>query len=93
MQPRPRWPGWQDIVSVLRERLSHMPGGWEGRQQYADLPDIALLREARTHEMIAKFDRPAGYDTTNLVVEHVEAKGGLRLRLAIQLSLKGPDFL
>src|SRR6202158_3327451 len=31
--------------------------------------------------------------TTNLVVEHVEAKGGLRLRLAIELSLKGPDLL
>src|SRR5262249_33704997 len=29
----------------------------------------------------------------NLVVEHVEAEGGFRLRLAIQLSLKGPDLL
>jgi hypothetical protein len=28
---------------------------------------------------------------TDLVVEHVEAEGGLRLRLAIQLSLQGPD--
>src|SRR5262249_58698570 len=29
----------------------------------------------------------------NLVVEHVEEEGRLRLRLAIQLSLKGPDLL
>ena len=29
----------------------------------------------------------------NLVVEHVEAEGRLRLRLAIELSLKGPDLL
>jgi hypothetical protein len=29
----------------------------------------------------------------NLVVEHVEAEGRLRLRLAIQLSLKGPDLI
>ena len=29
---------------------------------------------------------------TNLVVEHVEAESRLRLRLAIQLSLKGPDL-
>ena len=29
----------------------------------------------------------------NLVVEHIEAEGGLRLRLAIELSLKGPDLL
>src|SRR4029450_5509771 len=28
----------------------------------------------------------------NLVVEQVEAEGGLRLRLTIQLSLKGPDL-
>ena len=38
---------WQDIVSVLRERLRHMPVGWEGRQQYADLTEIALLHEER----------------------------------------------
>src|ERR1700680_2831611 len=31
--------------------------------------------------------------TTNLVVEHVEAEGRLRLRLAIELSLKGPDLI
>ena len=30
---------------------------------------------------------------TNLVVEHVEAEGRLRLRLAIELSLKGPDLI
>jgi hypothetical protein len=29
----------------------------------------------------------------NLVVEHVEAEVGLRLRLAIELSLKAPDFI
>src|SRR5215510_4660293 len=29
----------------------------------------------------------------NLVVEQVEAEGRLRLRLTIQLSLKGPDLL
>ena len=29
----------------------------------------------------------------DLVVEHVEAEGRLRLRLAIELSLKGPDLL
>jgi hypothetical protein len=31
--------------------------------------------------------------TADLVVEHVEAIGGLRLRLAVQLSLQGPDLL
>ena len=31
--------------------------------------------------------------TANLVVEHVEAEGRLRLRLAIELSLKGPDLV
>src|SRR6202043_3980603 len=31
--------------------------------------------------------------TTDLVVEHVEAESGLRLRLAVQLSLQGPDLL
>src|SRR5262249_22986053 len=31
--------------------------------------------------------------TADLVVEHVEAESGLRLRLAIQLSLQGPDLL
>ena len=30
---------------------------------------------------------------TNLVVEHVEAEGRLRLRLAIELPLKAPDLL
>jgi hypothetical protein len=30
---------------------------------------------------------------TDLVVEHVEAESGLRLRLPIELSLKGPDLL
>src|SRR5271169_5940719 len=30
---------------------------------------------------------------TNLVVEHVEAVGGLRLRLAIELPLKVPDLI
>jgi hypothetical protein len=66
---------------VLRERLSHMPCGWEG--QHADLADIALLREARTHEMIAKFDRPAGYDSaapcmsgTRPEPRHGDAAGG-----------------
>jgi CRP-like cAMP-binding protein len=38
---------WQDIVSVLRERLRHMPVGLGFRQQYADLTEIALLREER----------------------------------------------
>jgi CRP/FNR family transcriptional regulator, cyclic AMP receptor protein len=38
---------WQDVVSMLRERLSRMPVSWEGRQQYADLTEIALLREER----------------------------------------------
>src|SRR5271157_4866455 len=28
----------------------------------------------------------------NLVVQHIEAEGGLRLRLAIELSLKVPDL-
>jgi len=36
---------WQDIVLVLRERLRHMPVGREGRQQYADLTEFALLHE------------------------------------------------
>src|SRR5215468_5200036 len=30
---------------------------------------------------------------TNLVVEHVEAESRLRLRLAIELSLKAPDLI
>src|SRR5215468_8810027 len=30
--------------------------------------------------------------SADLVVKHVEAKGGLRLSLAIELSLKGPDL-
>ena len=38
---------WQDIVSVLRERLRHMPVGREGRQQYADLSELARLQEER----------------------------------------------
>jgi CRP/FNR family cyclic AMP-dependent transcriptional regulator len=38
---------WQDIASVLSERLRHMPVGLEGRQQYADLAEIALLHEER----------------------------------------------
>jgi CRP/FNR family cyclic AMP-dependent transcriptional regulator len=38
---------WQDIGSVLRERLTHMPVGWRGRQPYADLTEIALLHEER----------------------------------------------
>ena len=38
---------WQDIVSVLRERLRHMPVGREGRQQYVGLTEIALLHEER----------------------------------------------
>ena len=38
---------WQDIVSVMRERLRHMPVGQEGRQQYVDLMEIALLHEER----------------------------------------------
>jgi hypothetical protein len=38
---------WQDIVSVLRERLRHMPVGLGFRQQYADLTEIALLHEER----------------------------------------------
>jgi hypothetical protein len=29
----------------------------------------------------------------NLVVEHIEAEGGLRLRLHVKLPLKGPDFM
>jgi len=29
----------------------------------------------------------------NLVVEQIEAEGGLRLRLAVELSLKGPDLV
>ena len=37
---------WQDVVSVLR--LRHMPVGREGRQQYAELTEIALLHEERT---------------------------------------------
>jgi CRP-like cAMP-binding protein len=45
LEQNPR--AWQDIVSVLRERLRDMPVGWEGRQQYADLTEIALLREER----------------------------------------------
>jgi CRP/FNR family transcriptional regulator, cyclic AMP receptor protein len=39
---------WQDIVPVLRERLRHTPVGREGRQQYADLTELALLHEERT---------------------------------------------
>ena len=39
--------GWQDVVSVLRGRLRHMPVGQEGRQRYADLTEIALLHEER----------------------------------------------
>src|SRR6202142_4349722 len=31
--------------------------------------------------------------TADLVVEHIEAEGGLRLRLAIELSLKVPDLI
>ena len=38
---------WQDVVSVLRERLRHMPIGREGRQQYAELMEIALKPEKR----------------------------------------------
>jgi CRP/FNR family cyclic AMP-dependent transcriptional regulator len=38
---------WQDIASVLRERLRRVPVGLEGRQQYADLTEIALLHEER----------------------------------------------
>src|SRR6516164_3546742 len=30
---------------------------------------------------------------TNLIVEHVEAESRLRLRLTIELSLKGPDLI
>jgi hypothetical protein len=29
----------------------------------------------------------------NLVVEHIEAESGLRLRFAIELSLKAPDLI
>jgi CRP-like cAMP-binding protein len=36
---------WQDVVSVLRERMRNMPIDWEGRQQYTDLAEIALQRE------------------------------------------------
>src|SRR5664279_4530347 len=35
---------------------------------------------------------PQDIFSINLVVEHVEAEGRLRLRLAIELSLKGPDL-
>jgi CRP/FNR family transcriptional regulator, cyclic AMP receptor protein len=38
---------WGDIGSVLRERLAHIPVGWQGRQRYADLREIALLHEER----------------------------------------------
>jgi CRP/FNR family transcriptional regulator, cyclic AMP receptor protein len=38
---------WQDVVSVLRERMRNMPIDWEGRQQYADLTETALLHEQR----------------------------------------------
>jgi hypothetical protein len=38
---------WQDIVSVLRERLHHMGVGREVRQQYVDLMEIALMHEER----------------------------------------------
>jgi hypothetical protein len=31
--------------------------------------------------------------TADLVVENVEAESGLRLRLAVQLSLKAPDLI
>lgn len=40
---------WQDIVSVLRERLRHMPVGLQSRQQYAELLGIALLHEESGH--------------------------------------------
>jgi CRP/FNR family cyclic AMP-dependent transcriptional regulator len=36
---------WQDVVSVLR--LRHMPVGREGRQQYVELTETALLHEER----------------------------------------------
>jgi CRP/FNR family cyclic AMP-dependent transcriptional regulator len=38
---------WRDMGSVLRGRLALMPAGWQGRQQYADLTEIARLREER----------------------------------------------
>jgi len=38
---------WQDVVSVLRERLRHMGVGREARQQYVDLMEIALMHEER----------------------------------------------
>jgi CRP/FNR family cyclic AMP-dependent transcriptional regulator len=40
---------WQDIASMLRERLRHMPVDREGRQQYANLTEIALLHAKSGH--------------------------------------------
>ena len=40
---------------------------------------------------------PIGVDqdvlATDLVVEQIEAEGGLRLGFAVELSLKAPDFI
>jgi CRP/FNR family transcriptional regulator, cyclic AMP receptor protein len=36
---------WQDIASVLRERLRNMTIGLKGRQQYAELTEIVVLHE------------------------------------------------
>ena len=42
-------------------------------------------------------DEPIGVDkdvlATDLVVEQIEAEGGLRLRFAVELSLKAPDLI
>src|ERR1700674_4877051 len=63
----------------------------------APLLDLGKTHPVHTWSARIRASQPVGMAkdvfTTNLVVEHVEAKGGLRLRLAIELSLKGPDLL
>src|SRR6202030_4298804 len=62
----------------------------------APLLDLRKAHPVHTRSARIRAGQPVGMAkdilTTNLVVEHVEAKGGLRLRLAIELSLKGPDL-
>src|SRR6516162_472925 len=61
-----------------------------------------LLDLSEGHSVHARSTRisaghPVGMEqnvlSTDLVVEHVEAEGGLRLRLAIELPLKAPDLI
>ena len=66
---------------------------------HASRPSLLDLRES--HPIHARRSRigagePVGVQqdvlAADLVVEHIEAEGGLRLRLAIELSLKAPDL-